>query len=184
MKVIGFVGSPRKKGNTDVLVRQVLQGAAEAGAETKIFYLNDLKFKGCQHCGFCRVNDRCGLQDEMTSLYDEIAGADGLVIGSPVYMGQVNGQTKLFLDRWYAFMNSDFSSRLAKGKKAVLVSPQGNPDGELFRQNLDYTAQGLQFLGLEVEETLIAPGLQEPGAVVKDETLMQKARAFGNRLGK
>lgn len=124
MKVIGFVGSPRKNGNIDVLVQQVLQGASAAEAETKIFYLNELDFKGCQGCNFCKVNNRCGLQDDMTSLYDEIANAGAIVIGSPVYIGQVSGQTKLFLDRWYAFMNPDFSTRLEKGKKPPLSSPR------------------------------------------------------------
>ena len=54
MKIIGFVGSPRKNGNTDVLVQQVLRGASIAGAETKVFYLNELNIKGCQDCDYCK----------------------------------------------------------------------------------------------------------------------------------
>jgi len=182
MKVVGFIGSPRKNGNTDILVQQVLEGASAAGAETKVFYLNDLKFKGCQHCGYCRVHDKCGLQDDMTSLYEEINSADGIVIGSPVYMFNITGQAKLFLDRWYAYLSPDYSSRLAKGKKAALVFAQGNADVNRFRQNLETIAQGLGFLDIDVQGTLLAPGLLEPGAVVNDEILLQQARDLGNRL--
>jgi len=55
MKVVGFVGSPRRDGNTDVLVRKILQGAASQGAQTKVFYLNEMDFKGCQG-GAARAN--------------------------------------------------------------------------------------------------------------------------------
>ena len=119
--VIGIVGSPRKGGNTDILVRQVLAGAAAEGDETKIFYLEDLEYQGCQGCRYCKMNEGCRVEDDMTLLYQELIAADGIVLGTPVYFGQMSGQTKLFLDRWYALMNPDFSSRLPAGKKMVLV---------------------------------------------------------------
>ncbi len=184
MKVIGFVGSPRKNGNIDVLVQQVLQGASAAEAETKIFYLNELDFKGCQGCNFCKVNNRCGLQDDMTSLYDEIANAGAIVIGSPVYIGQVSGQTKLFLDRWYAFMNPDFSTRLEKGKKAALIFSQANPNAEHFGKSFASLAELLGLSGMEIQDTLVASGVREAGVVAGDKALMQKAQALGEQLVK
>lgn len=184
MKVIGFVGSPRKNGNIDVLVQQVLQGASAAEAETKIFYLNELDFKGCQGCNFCKVNNRCGLQDDMTSLYDEIANAGAIVIGSPVYIGQVSGQTKLFLDRWYAFMNPDFSTRLEKGKKAALIFSQANPNAEHFGKSFASLVELLGLSGMEIQDTLVASGVREAGVVAGDKALMQKAQALGEQLVK
>jgi len=184
MKVIGFVGSPRKNGNTDLLVQQVLQGAVAAGAESKVFYLNDLNFRGCQGCGSCKVNDKCIQQDDMTALYEEINEADAIILGSPVYMWQISGQTKLFIDRLYAFISPDFSSRLKKGKQAVLIFSQGNPDSNLFRQSFASLGEILKLGGLELKDTLVASGVVEAGEVAKNEALMQKARALGEQLVK
>lgn len=182
MKVIGFVGSPRKKGNTDILVQQVLHGANAVGAETKIFYLNELNYKGCQGCNYCKTNINCRIEDDMTYLYKEIAGADVIVIGSPVYMWQISGQTKLFLDRWYAFINSDYSVKLKKGKKAVLVFSQGEPDRECFRKSFDDLASLLNIAGIETQDILVAPGFTEAGAVAADKSIMRKAQTIGKQL--
>ena len=97
MKVVGFVGSPRKNGNTDVLAQQVLDGAAEAGADVEKFYINEMDFKGCQGCGYCRAKDECKLDDDMTKAYDAIRDADGIVFGSPIYFFQLTGQMRLFV---------------------------------------------------------------------------------------
>jgi len=184
MKIIGFVGSPRKNGNTDVLVQQVLRGAANAGAGTEIFYLNDLNIKGCQDCNFCKENDHCGQQDDMMPIYTEIAAADAIVIGSPVYMSNVSSQTKAFMDRCYALINPDFSSRLAKGKKAVLIFSQGDPDPEHYQQTYASLADFPKSIGIELAETLIASGVREVGAVTNDEELMKNAFNIGERMAK
>lgn len=184
MKVVGFVGSPRKDGNTDVLVQQVLQSASATGAETRIFYLNELSIQGCQGCDHCKVHDGCKLQDDMTPLYKEIIDSDGIVLGSPVYLSQVSGQTKIFLDRCYALLNADYSSKLPQVKKTLLVFCQANPDGERYSQTLAGLAAFLSSGGLEVQDTLIASGLREAGSATGDGALMQKAREMGEKLAK
>ena len=88
MKVVGFVGSPRIKGNTTSIVNEVLRGASEAGAETKIFNLNELGIRGCQACYKCQTPEgKCVQTDGMAPLYDEIFSADAVVIGTPVFGG-------------------------------------------------------------------------------------------------
>lgn len=177
MKVIGFVGSPRKGGNTEVLVKEVLNGAAAAGADTAIFYLNEMNFKGCQACGYCKSNDHCVLDDDLKPVYDEIRQADAVVIGSPVYMGRPTGLTYSFVDRWYAFLGPDRTKRLKDGKKVVVIYPQGNPDQELFRANLDsFTTFLKYFFGSPGVVQIIAAGLRERGAV-SDELLSRAGKA-------
>ena len=53
MKILGIAGSPRRNGNTDLLLAELLKGAAGKGAEIKTIYLNNLKMVGCQHCDAC-----------------------------------------------------------------------------------------------------------------------------------
>jgi multimeric flavodoxin WrbA len=128
MKTIGIIGSPRINGNTATLVKQTLESAAEAGAETELFYLNELEFKGCQGCGYCKIHDKCKLQDDLTKVLNEMVKADSIVMGSPIYFSQFTGQMRLFLDRCYSLINPDFSPRVALAKKQYLSALMELPE--------------------------------------------------------
>ena len=65
MKILGIAGSPRRNGNTDLLLAEFLKGAASKGAEVKTIYLNDLKITPCQHCDSCFKAGKCKIQDDM-----------------------------------------------------------------------------------------------------------------------
>ncbi len=107
MKVIGFIASPRKEGNTAWIVNKILEGAKEKGAETQSWYFNDLDIKPCQSCYGCKQGDlRCVINDDMQKLYDALEHADALVLGSPTYMGQMSAQAKIFTDRLFAQYSS------------------------------------------------------------------------------
>lgn len=104
MQVIGINGSPRKQWNTATLVAKALKGAAAQGAQTELFHLYDLDFKGCTSCFACKTRGgksygRCAMQDGLTPVLDRIATADALVVGSPIYFGSVTGETRSFIER-------------------------------------------------------------------------------------
>lgn len=184
MKVIGFIGSPRKGSNSEVLVSEILKAAEAKGAETKMVSLNDLSFKGCQACMSCKTKtEKCVQEDDLSPLLDEIHEADAVVIGSPVYMGHVTGQTKLFIDRWYSFIKGDFTSRLKEGKKMVMVLPQGQPNADLFKGIAKgYKGMFTGLAGMASFESLIAPGVRMPGEVSGNDEIMAQARAIGEAL--
>jgi multimeric flavodoxin WrbA len=185
MKVIGIVGSPRKNGNTNAIVQQVLAGAAEVGAETKTFILNDMNYRGCQACNYCKSHEKCKLEDDLALLFSEMAEADGIVFGAPIYFGQFSGQMRLFLDRCYSLVNSDFSPRLPVGKKAVIVGAQGMPDPAGFKGVYEeFGSQISQFAGMDVKDILIAAGYNAPGEVRDNIDLMLKAKNTGLNLFK
>ncbi|MGE5397086.1 MAG: flavodoxin family protein [Chitinophagales bacterium] len=183
MKIMAFIGSPRKNGNTDILIEQILQGARTAGAEVKKVYINDLNFKGCQGCRYCKTHDKCRQEDDMTPLYDEIIQADAIILGSPIYMFNVTGQTKLFLDRWYALIRKDQSLRLPPGKKSILVFTQGNADENAFEYSFSLVSTLFRMSGMDTE-TLIAAGVNEAGEVRRNERLMKEADRLGRCLVK
>ena len=104
MKIVAVNGSPRKKHNTGTLLNKVLEGAASKGADTEIVHLQNLQFKGCASCFACKriggaSYGRCGLTDELSPVLEHIAAADALVLGSPIYFGNVTGQTRSFIER-------------------------------------------------------------------------------------
>jgi multimeric flavodoxin WrbA len=182
MKVVGFVGSPRKGGNTDVLVQQVLDGAVEAGADVEKFYINEMDFKGCQGCTYCRAVDACKLDDDMQKAYDALKSADGFVFGSPIYFFQFTGQMRQFIDRCWALVNPDFTPRIDGGKKAVVVGAQGNPEQEAFKPVFDQFSQILQMFGMDVKGTFVDVGHHAPGEVKENAELMDQAKTAGNQL--
>lgn len=185
MRVIGIVGSPRKNGNTNAVVQQVLEGAAEAGAETRTFLLNEMNYRGCQACNYCKSHEKCKLEDDLAELFDEMAKADGVVFGAPIYFAQFSGQMRLFLDRCYSLINADFSSRLPAGKKAVIVVSQGMPEPTAYKGVYEeFAGQIARFAGMDVKDTIVVAGYHAPGEVKENTELMTKAKNTGLNLFK
>jgi multimeric flavodoxin WrbA len=183
MKVVGFVGSPRHNGNTDVLVQQVLDGAAESGADVETFYINDMNFKGCQGCGYCRTTESCKLNDDMTKAYDAIKNADGVVFGSPIYFYQMTGQMRSFLDRCYALVDNEHAPRIESGKKAVIVGAQGAPDAAAFTKvYAEFSNILQQFMGMDVKDIIVDIGHHAPGEAKNNLELMEQAKSAGISL--
>lgn len=144
MKVVALCGSPRKDGSTAKLLGKFADAAKAAGAEVQSYHLNDLKFSGCQSCVLaCKQKlDHCRQEDDLTPALKAIAGADVVVVGSPVYMSDVTSQTKAFIDRTFSFFKPDFKtnpnpSRLEGGKTLVLVVTQGAPVEQAFKDVID-----------------------------------------------
>lgn len=184
MRVIGIVGSPRKNGNTAILVERILAGAAEAGAETKVYNLNELHIRGCQACGYCKTHDgRCQQEDDMTPIYDDLIASDGIVIGTPIYMGCMSAQTMLFVNRLYAFFNPGATSPLPRGKRGALVFSFGGGDEVAYRKVLETFGQSSSGLfGVDVKGIVGGGGNNEAGAVKNNQDLLDKAFALGKEL--
>jgi multimeric flavodoxin WrbA len=118
-------------------------------------------------------------------VFDELALADGIVFGSPIYFGQFTGQMRLFLDRCYSLINADFSPRLPAGKKAVIIGSQGAPDAAAFKGAYDeFRDQISSFMRMDVKDTIIGIGYHVPGEVKDNIELMEKAKNTGFNLFK
>ena len=182
MKAIGIVGSPRKNGNTDILVSRVLEGAREAGLDTSKYLLNEMKYSGCQACDYCKSHEGCRLEDDLTSLLQDMAEADSVVFGSPIYFYQFTGQFRLMEDRMYSLIDAGFNSRLRPGKKAVIVTSQGDPNPKSYEKAANEFADVLKLLGFEVKEIIRMENGSARDAVLGRKDLLDKARATGQFL--
>lgn len=117
MKVIAINGSPRKDWNTATLLKKSLEGAASAGADTKLIHLYNLNFKGCCSCFACKrkankLNGCCVMKDDLKDVLQEIVASDVLLLGSPIYLGNITGEMKSFLERLvFANFSYDLPSR-------------------------------------------------------------------------
>ncbi len=104
MKLIAVNGSPRKEGNTAILLSHAMQGAASKGFETERVDLCNLNFKGCISCFACKLKDgksygKCAVQDELSPVLAKIYESDALLLGSPNYIGSPTGMMKAFIER-------------------------------------------------------------------------------------
>ena len=103
MKVVGICGSPRK-GNTEWMLRKLLEGAAKSGAETDLILLRQKNIKGCDGCLKCEVGGKqrkglCRVLDDVQEIYPKLVEADGLALATPVYFEMLSGLLKNFMDR-------------------------------------------------------------------------------------
>lgn len=148
MNVLGLVGSPRKGGNTDLLVDQVLLGAQKRGYEVEKLYLYDCSISLCVDCRACKRGEYvCRLMDDMQLIYRLLEEADVIVFGSPLYWYGPSGKMKLLIDRMRPFVEN----RKLERKRAVLVVPSAEgaeacgPLVEMFRLCFGYL--GVEFVG-------------------------------------
>src|SRR5512137_1353956 len=94
-KILVFLGSPRRNGNSALLAKEMIEGAKAGGARVETFYLHGMKIKPCTACDACRRKNQkdCILKDDMAPLYSKLRKADGIVIATPVYWFTVSAQT-------------------------------------------------------------------------------------------
>lgn len=136
MKVIAINGSPRKKWNTAQMLENALSGCKDAGAETKLYHLIDLKFKGCTSCFACKrlggpSYAKCAMRDDLTQVLTDVWDADALIIGSPVYFGDVTADLRAFLERlWFSVLmyNKEHMIRAPKHMPVKIILTTNAPE--------------------------------------------------------
>ncbi|MBO7441728.1 MAG: flavodoxin family protein [Paludibacteraceae bacterium] len=131
-KIIIIDGGPRKTFNTASMLKKVAEGAnsVSEGIEVKSYRLYDIDYKGCMSCLACKIKGKavniCKFKDALTPILEEIAEADGLVLGSPNYFGEISGQMRTFLERlafpWLSY--NDYSNTAPKRMPVVLIETQ------------------------------------------------------------
>jgi multimeric flavodoxin WrbA len=186
-RLIAFNGSPRREGNTALLLEEALRGARSEGAETRLVHLNELHLRSCQGCMACQANGgTCAVKDDTHPLLEEIRSSDGILLGSPVYMWQMSAQLKALVDRLFCFLDvpGGYRQRLNPPKRALLFFAQKQPDPDRFRPVFENLERCLDFLGFAAEGTLVAPDVLTPGEVSSRRDLLQKAFEAGAALAR
>lgn len=189
-KIMGVSGSPRKNGNTDILLDSFLKGAESEGAETKKVLLRDYSIESCIGCEACRKAGTCTrFHDGMELLYPEIEDCKGLVLGSPTYNYNVTSAMKSFIDRLYPFYDfaeerpGPYSSKLAdQDRKALVFTVCEQVKAEEMGFTLEAMEMPLEALGYEVTEKIPVTGFFDRGAVSKDDDILRKAFEAGKAL--
>ena len=189
-KILGIGGSPRKGGNSDILLESMLRGAASREVETHGLHLRDVSLQGCIGCERCRKDKICtGLTDGMSFLYPEILDSRGLILISPTHNYNVTAWMKAFIDRLYCFYNFNnecprgWSSRLAGQKrKAILAAICEQADSKDMGFTIDAMRLPLEALGYEIMGVQTVFKIFEKGKVRKDDEALMHAEQLGSDL--
>ena len=185
MNIIGVIASERKEGNTAFIVNKMLEGAREQGAQTQSFSFSNLNIKPCRGCWACHKSDHgCVIKDDMQRIYDALEKADVVILGLPIYMGQMSAQGKIFTDRLFARFSPRFSPYFKENavkKQMVLSFNQGNPNADLFKTYIDYTNQMFRTLEFNVKEVPVVTDLRN-GSIQDREDLCSELKNLGSSL--
>jgi multimeric flavodoxin WrbA len=178
--VIGIVGSPRKGGNTELMVKEALSAAQEEGAETELISLAGKTIKPCDGCRSCRETKRCHIQDDdLPPIFEKMLKADGIILATPVYFGSATPEIKALIDRagyWGGSIGRVFENKV------------GGPMVVARRAGKNFTFAQLLFFFMI--SGMIVPGStywnvafgREKGDVLKDNEGMMTARNFGKKV--
>lgn len=157
MKVVSLIGSPRAKGNCDILVNKLVE---KIDGEKETFFLNKLDINYCNACQACQKGD-CIKGDDVNEIIAKIEDADLLIFSSPIYFGQVSAQAKTIIDRFY--MVAQNPERSLEGTKVIQIYTQANP-GDTFDPYIEsMTGMPFGYLGMKVIDTIIAKGAGPKG---------------------
>ncbi len=174
---MGISGSPRRKGNTDTLVSEILSGAEEAGASTSMVILDELDIRPCKGCFACSKTYKCIQKDDMNEIAVQMQQSQFWVLGTPIYWWGPTAQFKAFLDRWVSISRETFS-----GKTVILAIPMGGGSESYAHHTVAMLEDVFHYLNMNHVSTILAPGSNRRDAVSKSSSLMKRAHAIGTEI--
>ncbi len=176
MKVLILNGSPRKNGNTTILLDEACKIFEKENVEYKIIDVGQKNIRGCMGCGYCGTHGECVIKDEVNEAAKYFKDADGILVASPVYYASPNGSVISFLDR--LFYSIDFATKMKVGA-AFAVARRGGTETTFDVLNKYFT----------ISQMPIAAGMYwnngfggAKGQIVEDKEGLQNARCVAQNM--
>ncbi len=188
MDVLVFLGSPRKKGNTEILTQAVLEGVTQAGGTPEIIRLNDLQIAPCISCGGCDKTGKCVVEDDMIPLYKKIIATDRIIIASPIYFYGVTAQAKAFIDRTQALWNRKRLQKISgawvekPARQGFFVSVAATKGAKIFEGAILTVKYAYDAMDMAYGGEFLVTGPDKRGDMAKYEEKLIKARAAGENF--
>lgn len=170
MHIVLLLGSARKNGNSAAMAKTFADTAEANGHDVSTYRLAGLSYKGCQGCFGCKTkSETCILKDDLTPILEEIRECDCLALATPVYYGDVTGQTKCFIDRCFSFLipnypGKEIKTRLSLGKTFAMIIAQGHPREDISADIFPRYAFYFKWLGFTKQHLIRACGVYDLGA--------------------
>jgi len=181
MSIVAVISSPRKGGNCDTVVNAIVDSAKANGKDVKVFYLNPMtNRKGCQACNGCKKAGRCIVHDDLTPVLDAIRDSEGVILSSPVYFREACGQYRLLEDRFFSFLNADFSLNIKPGKKVAIVTSCGGSGAQELADKIEGVMCG--FMKFEPVGKIVITGGNALDTAKNNKEIMSMAKDIGKKF--
>lgn len=183
MKILGINASPRNGSNVKAALEIVLEEAKTNGAEGEIIDVNGLTISPCQADNYCKEHDgECALNDDMQDIYQKLEECDVVILGSPIYFGDVTAQAKLVIDRLYSYFMNEKYGKLFADKKAHIISSSGAAPAEAFIGSLNTQMNAFATVGFQTGEIITLEGNNVPGEVKDKQDQVDQLKALAASL--
>lgn len=187
MIILGVNGSPRKNGNTELLLDRALLGAAKTGAKTEKVNLGEMKYSPCLSCDNAKKTGECIVRDDMRKIFSAVKRADGFIIASPVYFGSVSAQLKMMIDRFQChwagvYLHKTISN--APARRGVFICVEAGDEIKFFENSRSVIKNFFVTMNIEYYKELLCTGLETKAEVMKNKSYLALAEKAGFDLVK
>ena len=187
-KILAIYGSPRRNGNTALLLQKAVRGARGAGAEVEEVVLRDLKMSPCLEIYGCKKDGRCAIKDDFQNVYDQILTCKGLMLASPIFFYTVSAHTKILMDRCQSFWVKKYwiegtaFGKLEAKRKGLFISV-GATKGKKLCEGVRLTVKYFfETFDAELWRNLLYRSLDFEGDVLKHPDYLDEAYTAGKEL--
>ena len=188
VKVLGLFGSPRRGGNTELLLEEALKGAEKEGAELERIYLSDLTITPCKECHGCDNTGKCVILDDMEKIYPKLLEADVVILASPIFFYGVTAWAKTLIDRSQAlwarkYLLKDPSlGKEGKKRKGFFISVGATKGQKVFEGAILTVKYFFDVFNAEYIGELLFRGVEAKGDILKHPKALRQAFEAGRRL--
>jgi multimeric flavodoxin WrbA len=188
MKVLGIFGSPRRDGNTDILLEKTLKGAQKEGAVVERLHLTDWTITPCKECHGCDQTGQCVILDDMQKIYPKLLEADVIILASPIFFYGISAWAKAFVDRCQALWSRKYLvkdrslGKEGKRRKGFLISVGATKGARVFEGAILTTKYFCDVINATYVGELVFRGIEAKGDILKHPEALQQAFEVGRKL--
>ena len=186
MKVLGIMGSPRRQGNTELLLDKALEGVREAGAEIESVLVSKLKISPCLEIYACLKDGNCSIRDDMQLLYKKLLEADHVIFASPIFFYSITSQAKALVDRcqalWVRRHILDMGKEDKRERRGVFISVGATRGEKLFDGAVLTVKYFFNAIGVKYAGDLLVRGVDGKGQIGEHPEALEDAFRLGQEL--
>ena len=188
MKVLGIFGSPRRGGNTELLLEEALKGAEKEGAKVERISLSDFTITPCKECHGCDNTGNCVILDDMEKIYPKLLETDVLILASPIFFYGVTAWAKALIDRSQALWARKYLikdptlGKEGKKRKGFFISVGATKGQKVFEGAILTVKYFFDVLNAEYVGELLYRGVEAKGDILKHPEALQQAFEAGRKL--
>ena len=185
MKILGIMGSPRIKGNTDLLLDEALKGAQSQGAEVEKLVVDKLNIGPCKEYYGCLNDGNCVIRDDMDDIYPKLLNSTGVIIAAPIFFYALGSQVKALIDRSQALWARKYVLKQAppnSSRKGAFIAIGATTGEKLFDGSILTVQYFFKCIGVKYSDELLIRGVDTRGEIKEHPDTLSEAFELGKRI--